>query len=123
MTFSEKMNEYIELIGCSAKELSDASLISPAVISRYRNGERVPKYPSVQFNALVAGIYILSKDKNIDLKQDVIKEDLLETLDVLIDGPFVMDLKSYECKYRGSSNQRVIDLQKTKETGELVLLY
>ena len=41
MTFSEKMNEYIELIGCSAKELSDASLISPAVISRYRNGERI----------------------------------------------------------------------------------
>ena len=82
MTFSEKMNEYIELIGCSAKELSDASLISPAVISRYRNGERIPKYPSEQFNALVAGIYILSKDKNIDLKQDVIKEDLLETLGV-----------------------------------------
>ena len=53
--------------------------------------------------------------------QDV--KDLLETLDVLIDGPFVMNLKSYECKYRGSSNQRVIDLQKTKETGELVLLY
>ena len=82
MTFSEKINEYIELIGCSAKELSDASLISPAVISRYRNGERIPKYPSEQFNALVAGIYILSKDKNIDLKQDVIKEDLLETLGV-----------------------------------------
>lgn len=53
---------------------------------------------------------------------DDIKE-LLDNLDVLIDGPFELDKKSFECKYRGSTNQRIIDLKKTKEKKELVLLY
>ena len=71
MTFSEKINDYLDILGCSAKDLSDASLISPAVISRYRNGERIPKYPSEQFNALVDGICVIAKEKDIDLKQNI----------------------------------------------------
>ena len=50
-------------------------------------------------------------------------KDLLDNLDVLIDGKFEIDKKSFECKFRGSTNQRVIDLNKTREKGELVLLY
>lgn len=50
-------------------------------------------------------------------------KDLLENIDVLIDGKFELDKKSFECKFRGSTNQRIIDLNKTRETGELVLLY
>ncbi len=34
---------------------------------------------------------------------------LLEQVDVLVDGKFVMSLKSLECKWRGSKNQRLID--------------
>lgn len=52
----------------------------------------------------------------------IIKE-LLDNLDVLIDGKFELDKKSYECKYRGSTNQRIIDLNETRLSGELVLLY
>ncbi|MBO4600893.1 MAG: anaerobic ribonucleoside-triphosphate reductase activating protein [Bacilli bacterium] len=52
----------------------------------------------------------------------VIKE-LLDNLDVLIDGKFEQDKKSFNCKYRGSTNQRIIDLNKTREKGELILLY
>lgn len=50
-------------------------------------------------------------------------DELLDELDVLIDGKFEIDKKSLNCKYRGSTNQRVIDLKKTKENKELVLLY
>ena len=35
---------------------------------------------------------------------------LLETVDVLVDGPFVQDLRTFDAKWRGSSNQRVIEL-------------
>ena len=52
----------------------------------------------------------------------VIKE-LLDNLDVLIDGKFELDKKSFNCKYRGSTNQRIIDLNRTREKGELILLY
>ena len=50
-------------------------------------------------------------------------EDLLNNIDVLIDGRFELEKKSFECKYRGSSNQRVIDLNETRKQKELVLLY
>lgn len=47
--------------------------------------------------------------------------DLLAEVDVLVDGPFVLALKSYEAKFRGSSNQRLIDMVKTRRAGKVVL--
>ena len=45
-----------------------------------------------------------------ELKTNSIYEKILETIDVLVDGPFVQDLHSAKLEYRGSSNQRVIPL-------------
>lgn len=42
-------------------------------------------------------------------------------VDVLIDGEYKKDLRDLDAKWRGSSNQRVIDIKKTLEKGELVL--
>ncbi|MGI6538335.1 MAG: anaerobic ribonucleoside-triphosphate reductase activating protein [Caldicoprobacterales bacterium] len=47
-------------------------------------------------------------------------ESLLNAADILIDGPFIMEQKSYMLKFRGSANQRIIDLKKTRKTGEIV---
>jgi anaerobic ribonucleoside-triphosphate reductase activating protein len=44
----------------------------------------------------------------------------LEVIDVLVDGRFDLSLKSSECIYRGSTNQRLVDLKKSLETGEVV---
>ena len=46
---------------------------------------------------------------------------MLEQIDYLVDGPFVMEKKNISLKFRGSSNQRIIDVKKTLETGEVVL--
>ena len=43
--------------------------------------------------------------------------DLLEITDILIDGPFILEQKDWEIKFRGSSNQRYIDCQKSLEQG------
>lgn len=45
---------------------------------------------------------------------------LLEQTDVLVDGPFVLEQRSLELKYRGSKNQRLIDMKQTGD-GALVL--
>ncbi|HNZ99280.1 anaerobic ribonucleoside-triphosphate reductase activating protein [Ruminococcus sp.] len=44
-------------------------------------------------------------------------QELLEVTDVLIDGPFILEQKDWEIKFRGSSNQRYIDCQKSLAEG------
>ena len=45
-------------------------------------------------------------------KEPKLKE-LLENIDVLVDSPFMLELKSYDVPFRGSKNQRLIDSKKT----------
>lgn len=52
---------------------------------------------------------------------DVMK--LLKQIDVLVDGPFVTALKSYELKFKGSSNQRAIDVKKSLAQNSVVLAW
>ena len=46
--------------------------------------------------------------------------DLLDHIDVLVDGPFVESRKSLELKWCGSSNQRLIDVPATRRAGQIV---
>lgn len=48
-------------------------------------------------------------------------DEMLERIDVLVDGPFVENLKDIALRFRGSSNQRLIDLNLTRERGEITL--
>lgn len=47
---------------------------------------------------------------------------LLEQIDVLVDGPFVKALRNDELIFRGSSNQRIIDVPRSLKEGRAVLL-
>ena len=54
-------------------------------------------------------------------KNTPITQDLIALFDVLVDGPFVEQLKNIRLKFRGSSNQRVIDVKKTLSSKSCVL--
>ena len=47
--------------------------------------------------------------------------DLLEQLDVLVDGPFVLEKKSLSLRFRGSENQRLIDVPASLKQGAVQL--
>lgn len=55
------------------------------------------------------------------LLSDKSRLDLLKYVDVLVDGKFMIDKKSLNCKFRGSTNQRLIDVKKSMEAGGVVL--
>lgn len=48
---------------------------------------------------------------------------LLKETDVLIDGKFILSERSLELKFKGSKNQRIIDVKKTLESGEVTQLF
>ena len=47
-------------------------------------------------------------------------DEMLSLIDVLVDGEFVQELYSVALAFRGSENQRIIDVKKSLETGEIV---
>ncbi len=50
-----------------------------------------------------------------------VTDEMLSCIDILVDGPFVEELKSLRLRFRGSSNQRVLDLNETRAKGEAVI--
>ncbi len=63
-------------------------------------------------------------DKDIlpgNLCDPEITKEYLSYLDVLVDGPFIEEKKDLSLRFRGSQNQRIIDVKKTLETGEIIL--
>lgn len=47
---------------------------------------------------------------------------LLETIDVLVDGPFVLAERDLSLRFRGSGNQRIIDVKRSLASGAVVLM-
>ena len=48
-------------------------------------------------------------------------DEILDNTDILVDGKFVEELKKITLKFRGSSNQRIIDMRKTRASGKVIL--
>ena len=58
-------------------------------------------------------IWIYSGDTYENLITDITKASILRNCDVLVDGPYKRELRDITLPFRGSSNQRIIDLKKT----------
>ena len=48
--------------------------------------------------------------------------EFLETIDVLVDGPFILEKKSLDCPFRGSTNQRIIDTKESLKQKKVCLI-
>ena len=70
------------------------------------SGYEVASYSGYTFEALLKG----TEDQKL----------LLGTIDILIDGPFIQSQKSLEIAFRGSRNQRILDVRKSLAEGKAV---
>ena len=89
-----------------------------------------PMFQPVGFTALAKGIKQHS-NKNIwcytgwlfeDLLKNPQQKELLEYIDVLVDGRYIDSLKDETLRFRGSSNQRIIDVHASLQQGETVIM-
>ena len=76
-------------------------------------------HPEISFRFLKDGQEQLHTDGSHPRCE--VTDEFLSLLDVLVDGAFVDELKDISLRFRGSSNQRIIDMNKTRETGKVTL--
>ena len=81
MNFSDKLNTYLDLLDCSAKDICRVSNLSPTIVSRYLNGKRTPRLQSDYFYSIVDAICDIAKEKNIKLNKDEVLLDLTKCIE------------------------------------------
>lgn len=89
-----------------------------------------PMYQAKEFAELAKKLHSIGKNiwcyTGFEFEQCYANTDmheLLNNIDVLVDGPFIDAKKSDELLFRGSSNQRIIDVQKSLKAGGITVLY
>lgn len=85
----------------------------------YQAGRLVPLARAIR--SLGLGIWCYTGFTYEELAADPQYSELLALIDVLVDGPYVGALRDTSLLFRGSSNQRLIDLNRTREAGHVVL--
>ena len=55
-------------------------------------------------------------------KHTDVTDEIFDTIDVLVDGPFDIERRDVTLAFRGSSNQRIVDMKKTRKTGSVTTL-
>jgi len=56
-----------------------------------------------------------------EVKQDKDLKTIMDQIDILVDGKFIVKNSFTDLKYIGSSNQRIIDMKKTRESGKVII--
>jgi len=60
-------------------------------------------------------------EKLVSMNNKLINE-FLENIDILVDGPFILEERNLDLLFRGSNNQRLINVPKTLKNGEVILM-
>ncbi len=103
----------LSLLGGEPFELVNQEGILPLIKEMKK---RYPNKDIWAYSGYLFDEYLLPLSKKNDTTRQI-----LENIDVLVDGKFVEELKSPKLLFRGSSNQRIIDVRKSLKEGKVVL--
>ena len=138
--FNENLKIIRKAKGYTQEELAIKIHVVRQTISKWEKGLSVPDADTLSKLADVLEINV-SELLGSEIKEETNKEiwlwsgytydeiisnprrkEILEQVDVLIDGPFKAEMKNLSLKYRGSENQRVIDVKKSLQENKVVLI-
>ncbi|MCL2441407.1 MAG: anaerobic ribonucleoside-triphosphate reductase activating protein [Treponema sp.] len=109
--FLKKQKKTIQGITFSGGEpFLQAGEFAEIALAAHKIGLDVVTYSGYTYEELIE-----SGNNNIDIKT------LLSATDILIDGKYIHELRSAGLQFRGSSNQRMINMKETDKKGEIVL--
>ncbi len=86
-----------------------------------QRGLDITIYSGYTLEQLVARAQGKGSGKSLSAAERLATAELLNLADILIDGPFILAQRDLTLQFRGSANQRIIDLDKTRATGHLTL--
>lgn len=81
--FCERLNKYMDMLGCSGKEFAEYSGISEATVSRYKSGVRIPRSDSEDMKKLCRGISLAASAKGFDT---IVYKNILQELSALAEA-------------------------------------
>ena len=81
--FCERLNKYMDMLGCSGKEFAEYSGISEATVSRYKSGVRIPMSDSEDMKKLCRGISSAASAKGFDT---IVYKNILQELSALAEA-------------------------------------
>lgn len=108
----------------TVEEIVTKALSSPYDVT-FSGGD--PLYQLTELNAVMSlikpkkGIWVYTGYTWEEIMENEALKSVLEHIDVLVDGRFEEDKRNPELVFRGSENQRIIDVQKSLEANEIVL--
>lgn len=113
------------------KEIEDKiiELLKPEYITRLTilGGEPLIERNIEPLTALLKRVKGVYPDKQVWLYTggdfevlEGLYEEIFQYIDILIDGRYIDDLRDYKLKWRGSSNQRIIDVQASLKSGDVI---
>ena len=107
MEFKDVLNEYLDIVKCSSKELAIQTGISESAISRYRSGERTPKEDSKQLKEISLVIEKMINENNVCCDYD---ESVYEKLSKCIKGKDSFDYNSFSNSFNKLINVLKINI-------------
>lgn len=108
--------EYIEgltLLGGEPLEYVNQMGLLPLV------KEAKEKYPNKTIWCYTG--YLFDKEIMKEIEKNQVTKELISRLDIIVDGKYEEDLRDLNLRFKGSSNQRIIDVKRTLEKNEIVL--
>ena len=115
-TYIKRIKEHSILNGIT---ISGGEPLCPENIEEVTNFIKAVKEEKPNFNVWCYTGYTLEELRN---RKDAKTDKALESIDVLVDGRFIEERKNPEIRFRGSDNQRVLDLPKCLNENKIIEL-